>query len=199
MLDHNDKMTMTKMLDNAITASKGWSAAAHTTFTDLAEKARNDVVTKGDLTFIGKFREQFGIAGQTQTLNDRTLETQFVLVMQPVHAHFGRFAAQYERDRKRASYLEMLRSGRKEEFLVILRSHLGVVNDDFNLTQEVWQTFNKEEQMRQQCEQNDLRKVQLEKLKERQLVQRIEAEAKRRIEQEAFEAAVQAKMRELKQ
>jgi hypothetical protein len=118
-------------------------------------------------------------------------------MMQPVHEHFNRFARDYELATKRTTYIEMLRSGRKEEFLVILRSHLGKHDSDHTLTQDVWRVFNEEEKARQEREREEEQQQKLASFRKLREVRDIETEAKRRIAQAAFEQAVQAKMREL--
>jgi hypothetical protein len=198
MIHPTNTAELTKALDTWIAGSKVWSDVAHKTFVEMAEKARQDVVMKGDFSFVHAFRKQFAIGEPTQPLNGRTLETQFYILMQTIQDHFMKFGREYERERKRASYMEMLRSGRKEEFLVILRSHLGVTyNDDHCLTQEVWQTFNKEEKAREERQREEEQQQKLAEYRKLREVRDIETEAKRRIAQAAFEQAVQAKMREL--
>ena len=198
MLNFNEKMSMIKALDAAIVASKSWSDVAHKTFADMAEKARDDVTLRGDFSFIRAFRIQFGIGEPTQPLNNRTLETQFNIMLQPISAHFAKFAREYEQAAKRTMYMDMLRSGRKDEFIQIMRSCLGVHNSDQVLTQECWRDFNAEERERERQRQEEESRARLANARVLKQRQDIEAEAKRRIEKEMFETEVEAKVRELK-
>lgn len=210
MLDYNERMTMTKALDTAIASSKAWSEVAHKTFAEMAEKAREDVTLRGDFSFLRAFRMQFGIGEPTQTLNNRTLETQFILMLDPVHVHFGKFAREYDQANKRMRYMELLKTD-KPKFVEMMQSEQrihsekmtlnrwGAGHPEYGLMQEVWTEFHAAEKVRQQQVEVDKRKQQQEVLRRHQEQQRIVAEAKRRLEQEAFEAAVQTKMRELKQ
>lgn len=185
-------------MDRAIETSKAWSTTAHKTFEEMATKAHDDVVLKGDFSFLWQFRKEFGITTQVPPLNGYVLESQFSTLLLSISQHFNSLAQEQERVNKRSMYLDMLRSGRKDEFIEIMRSHIGVHSADHVLTQSVWQEFNAEEKARQRQKQEEENRARLASLQALKQQQAIEAAAKRRIEQEKFEAAVAAKVQELK-
>lgn len=201
---------LTKALDRWIGASKTWSEVAHKTFVEMAGKAREDVITKGDFSFVRQFRMQFGIGDEGRPTNGMTTETEFNMRMQPIQDHFGKFAREYEKAAKRSMYIEMLRSGRTDEFIQIMRGvqkdqadkarlhPWGVDVSDCDMMQKVWQEFNADEQARQRRQQEEENRIRIEAVRAVNLQRSIEAEARRRIEHETFEAKVQAKIQELK-
>lgn len=210
MLHHNDKMTMIKALDTAIATSKTWSDVAHKTFAEMAEKARDDVTQRGDFSFIRTFRVQFGIGEPTQPLNNRTLETQFNIMMQPICEHFSKFAREYEQATKRKAYLDLLTTD-KDAFVAAMQKEQqihnqtmtanmwGTGNPDYGLMQEVWRDFHVKEREREQQRQQEDARARLAHAQALKQQRAIEEEAKRRIEKERFEAEVEAKVRELKE
>jgi hypothetical protein len=199
-----------KWMDRAIGTSKTWSTTAHKAFEEMATKAHDDVVLKGDFSFLWQFRKEFGITTQVPPLNGYVPESQFSTLLLSISQHFNSLAQEYERTNKRSMYLDMLRSGRKDEFIQIMRGVQKEREDkmkanawstdttDSELLQKVWQEFNAEEQARQRQQQEEENRARLASLRALKQQQAIEAEAKRRIEQEKFEAAVAAKVQELK-
>lgn len=118
-----------------------------------------------------------------------------MMLMNPVLEHFRNIRIQEEDTEKRKMYMEMLRSGRKDEFVEHMQRHIRERDPDMGITQEIWQKFHSEERGRQEAERQ---RVLSATAKENAQLRRVEEEAKRRIAQEEFEAAVQAKIRELK-
>ncbi len=212
-MDFNTSQMLSGLVEKAITTSKQWSPVAHKRFVEMVEKHRNDIMTKGDLSFINEFRTEFGIpeapAGN-YGLGGPTLETTFIKMMQPIWEHFGKIAREYEQQQLRESYLAMLRSGRKDELLALMQVEQERINTnrrmdirypdslELQCMQAALQQINQEEALRIRKEQDDQRMLQATRLQEIKRQREIEAEAKRRLEREKFEAAVQAKMNELR-
>ena len=204
---------ITVQLEKAIAASRNWSDVAHTTFAELAQKHREDIIVRGDLTFIRLFREQFGIAEEptgSYGLGGPTKETEFIKAMQPINNHFAKFARLYEQQRLLKSYLDMIRNGRKDELIALMQVEQERINasrrvgnmhaDNVELQgmQKALQQHNQEEALRLQKEQQDQQRIKMIEFQEIKRQREIEAEAKRRIERENYEAAVRAKMAELR-
>ncbi len=185
---------MNALFDRTIQAAANWPEEDRKAFTEMAEASRDAFVTKGDWTFVNEFcaARRIPTGG---CASHCTPETNFIMFMNPVWEHFRRLRVQKEDAEKREMYENMLKSGRKDEFVEHMQRHIRERDPDMGITQEVWQKFHAEEQHRELHErqvQNMKRNAEIMRLA------RIEEEAKRRIAAEEFEAAVQAKIQELK-
>jgi hypothetical protein len=127
--------------------------------------------------------------------------------MNPVWGHFAGLRAKKEDTEKREIYMNMLKSGRRDELeqmILTLRMDLSSRRNtdiycredpEMGRMESVLAEFVKKETMRKYLDQQTQNTKHHE---EAARLARIEEEAKRRIAAEEHEAAVQAKVRELK-
>lgn len=193
---------MDALFNRTIQAAADWPEDDRKEFTEMAEASREAFVTKGDWTFVNEFCAKRGIA-TGGCASHCTLETNFIMLMNPVWGHFSGLRAKKEDAEKREIYINMLKSGRKDELeqmILALRKDLSerrsidiTCREDPEIArmEGVLAEFMKKDAMRKYLNQ------QAQNMGTIRLAQ-IEAEAKRRVVQEEFEAAVQAKVRELK-
>jgi hypothetical protein len=197
---------MDALFNRTIQAAADWPEEDRKAFTEMAEAAREDFVTKGDWTFVNEFCAKRGIA-TGGCASHCTVETNFIMLMNPVWGYYSNLRAQKEDAEKREMYTNMLKSGRRDELeqmILVLRKDLSARRNvdiycredpEMGRMESVLAEFVKKETIRKYHEQ------QAENMKQHEetaRLARIEEEARRRIAREGFEAAVQAKIHELK-
>lgn len=197
---------MDALFNRTIQAAADWPEEDRKEFMQMAEASREAFVTKGDWTFVNEFCAKRGIA-TGGCASHCTPETNFIMLMNPVWGHFSGLRAKKEDTEKREIYMNMLKSGRRDELeqmILTLRKDLGErrsvdiycrEDPEMSRMESVLAEFVKKEAVRKYHEQQAQNMKQHE---ETARLARVEEEAKRRIEQEGFEEAVQAKVRELK-
>lgn len=197
---------MNALLDRTILAAADWPEEDRKAFVEAAEAARDVFVTKGDWTFVNEFCSKRGIP-TGGCASHCTPETNFIMLMNPVWGYFSGIRAKKEDAEKREMYMNMLKSGRRDELeqmILVLRKDLSARRNvdihccedpEMGRMESVLAEYLKKEAMRKYHEQQTQNTKQHE---ETARLARVEEEARRRIAQEGFEAAVQAKVQELK-